>query len=270
MCVETMMWFIGMVGANVIANVLQSFVTNQHRETLKMYMVDVIENAVHSAIYEFSRVQIIIEQWIEYIKPFVAWIFDYEYIRVFHLSERNEIFMVESITNINRSPDVVQSGSNCLVATHVSFKNFKRNCKTMWLNPNTRCNFNTLETCNHKFIMMELIDVNNAHHMVFLENEDFNFNVVGNRLTGDFFRFYTSHIHNNGADMSTFRVSLLDSNMNSVEFTQDDVLILSLDGYSVDRASGNEKEEKEESENTEDGNVEEDGNEVEEDFVMDE
>ena len=205
---------------------------------------------IHAVLSGLSRIEIAIEKCAIWLKPITNIWYDQEHVHIYHVMSDNCIKLVKSMKPYelitSTSAFAAVNGTSILV-NHVKVHDGKRECKTRWLNSGEYVDVNTsVPYKGLKFIMMELIDSLNAHHLVFLENEEFNFYVSGNKLTADFFRFYSTHIHNNGCDMSEFKVSLLDGNMHQVEFTQEDSLTFEADNYVVTRKNAIVTKEEEE------------------------
>ena len=85
-----------------------------------------------------------------------------------------------------------------------------------------------------KFFSVEL-EYKDTIHSIELTNENYNHYIVNNVLNKDFFKYYLTNVLNIEIDKNTFdyKLSVIDHNVNIVELTQNDSLIIKENNYEL-------------------------------------
>jgi hypothetical protein len=85
-----------------------------------------------------------------------------------------------------------------------------------------------------KFFSVEL-EYNEAIHSIELTNENYNHYIVNNVLNKDFFKYYLTNVLNIEIDKNIFdyKLVVIDHNVNVVELTQNDSLIIKENNYEL-------------------------------------
>ena len=94
-----------------------------------------------------------------------------------------------------------------------------------------------------KFFSIEL-DYKDTIHSIELTNENYNHYIVNNVLNKEFFKYYLTNVLNIEIDKNTFdyKLSIIDHNVNVVELTQNDSLVIKENNYEliIDLTESNE------------------------------
>lgn len=94
--------------------------------------------------------------------------------------------------------------------------------------------FDDYKHSNIKFLSVELT-YNNTTHTINLKNEKENYYIVDNVFNANFFKYYLINVLNVEIDANQFdyKVSVIDHNVNMVELTSNDYLIMNENDYNI-------------------------------------
>ena len=91
----------------------------------------------------------------------------------------------------------------------------------------------TYEKANYKFVMIEII-YNDVHISLNLKTEENNFFIVNNKLDTKFISYFLKKYHNiTDFNSTNYIVKIIDHNVNMVEFSNTQFLLINKDKYSI-------------------------------------
>jgi hypothetical protein len=195
----------------------------------------------YNSIYYFSKLQILIMKSKKKLNTFIE-----SNPTLFNLKQKFDMFILQSETQkVIRY--YVKNNKLCNLS---DVNNVEPDFMILsWLNNNTKCVNNKItynkdddsisENSNIKFVLIEIKIGDTNSIKIDLKTDEFNYYLVGNKFTKDFFIFYLKHylkLDIEIKDTDKISVKIIDHDINNIilDFTdKNESIILDKDGYNL-------------------------------------
>jgi hypothetical protein len=196
-----------------------------------------IYNISYNLLYFVSLCQIKINKLVSKIQHYIYYIHNSDSIVIeyykndvlYHYLNINDYTKIDDIKNIllcDSSLDYI-----VIIKTSENMKNMFV-CNASYLN-NENFNLDLVES-NVKFISLNVV-YNENNYKVELRNNKYNFYIVHNKINNIFIRYYLKHILKTEIkDDFKYVIELLDNNVNFINLTNEESIIIEKDTYVIE------------------------------------
>jgi len=179
-----------------------------------------IGNIFYIIIYNYSKVQIFLSKY-KYYFTFITNLLNkfLNYINNKDLNSNLSIynFNIESFTDSN---------------TNIKYHKIIINNND---DKSDKSDNNDFEVSNVKFISI-IVSINNKTYNIQLKTDNFNYYLVGNIFTKDFFIFYINYyLRNNNEifDIQNYFIEIIDENINTIKLDKNDKILINKNSYEI-------------------------------------